>query len=117
MWIQRGWRSFWGGEDGSFKLSAFSVISILKLRADRDVARVGVRCSQVPTSGTWGTRYWVTVLTLSPVLNPEPETGSQIAEASSTSVAFTTPTVVARRRITAPVVGSLISLVTRSTLN
>ncbi len=50
---------------------------------------------------------------VSPTLKPEPETGSQTAETSSTSVAFTTPTAVERRRMTAPVDGSLISLVTR----
>ena len=60
-------------------------------------------------------RYCVTDFTASPVLKSVPETGTQTAEASSTSVAFTTPILVLSRRITAPVAGSLISLVTRST--
>src|SRR6266849_1533356 len=61
--------------------------------------------------------YWVTVFTASPVLNPVPETVVATAEISSTSVTFTTPTVVAMRRITLPDAGSLISRLTRSTFN
>jgi hypothetical protein len=61
--------------------------------------------------------YCVTVFTASPVLNPVPETAVHTAEMSSTSVTFTTPTGEANRRITFPVDGSLISLVTRSTLS
>ena len=60
--------------------------------------------------GGWRANYRVTDFTASPSLNPEPETGMQTEEASSTSVALTTPTHVVRRRMTAPVAGSLISL-------
>ena len=49
----------------------------------------------------------MTVLTRSPAWKPEPETGAQMAEMSSTSVALMTPTVVVRRRSTLPVVGIL----------
>ena len=59
--------------------------------------------------------YCVTVFTASPTLNPAPETGAATAEMSSTSVTRTTPTGEVRRRITAPVEGSLISLVILST--
>src|SRR6185312_11014380 len=61
--------------------------------------------------------YCVTVFTASPTLNPFPETTLQTAEASSTSVTFTTPTGEVILRITLPVDGSLISCVTRSTLS
>src|SRR3954454_9862269 len=61
------------------------------------------------------TRYWVTVLTASPTLNPAPEMETQTDETSSTSVTFTTPILVAMRRRTLPVLGSLISRVTRCT--
>src|ERR1035438_7053849 len=60
-------------------------------------------------------RYWAMFFTLSPVWNPEPETAEQTAEPSSTSVAWMTPTEVVRRRITLPVDGSLISLLTLTT--
>src|SRR5665213_3775282 len=55
--------------------------------------------------------YCVIDFTASPTLKPSPETGVHTADASSTSVALTTPTLVVKRRMTAPVAGSLISLV------
>src|SRR5271165_53665 len=62
-------------------------------------------------------RYWVTVLQASPTLKPAPETAVPTAETSSTSVSRITPTGDDMRRITCPVDGSLISLVTRSTVS
>jgi hypothetical protein len=61
--------------------------------------------------------YCVTVFTASPTLKPVPDTATATAEMSSTSVIFTTPTAEAKRRMTVPVAGSLISRVTRSTLS
>src|ERR1700722_15884578 len=61
--------------------------------------------------------YCVMVFTASPTLKPEPETGVPTAEISSTSVSRITPTGEVRRRITAPVDGSLISFVTLCTVS
>src|SRR5271165_1718655 len=61
--------------------------------------------------------YCVFVFTASPVLNPDPDTTEQTEETSSTSVTFTMPIELLKRRRTCPVAGSLISLVTRSTLS
>ena len=59
----------------------------------------------------------VTVFAASPTLKPVPDTATATEEMSSTSVIFTTPTGEAKRRMTCPVAGSLISRVTRSTLS
>ena len=59
--------------------------------------------------------YCVADFTVSPALKPEPETTVHTEEASSTSVALTMPIVLVSRRMTLPVAGSLISLVTRAT--
>ncbi len=61
--------------------------------------------------------YCVIVLTASPTLKSEPDTGVPTAEMSSTSVRRITPTSVVILRMTAPVEGSLISLVTRLTVS
>lgn len=61
--------------------------------------------------------YCVIVLTESPTLKSEPETGVQTEEMSSTSVMRIVPTGAVILRITTPVDGSLISRVTRSTVS
>src|SRR5215469_7696883 len=75
----------------------------------------GGRSGFPKAGGAGADAYWAVDLTWSPVWKPEPETGAQTAEASSTSVALIMPMELVRRRMTAPVEGSLISFVTRTT--
>ena len=104
-----------GGEAGkrSYSGSCFSLIakrscfSLIRKRRERGYLRAPSICRC----------YCVIVLTASPTLKPEPETAVPTAETSSTSVSLITPTGDVMRRMTWPVDGSLISLVTRSTVS
>ena len=57
------------------------------------------------------TLYCVTVLTASPTLNPDPETGTATAEISSTSVTRSTPIAEASRRMTLPVESAMLTTI------
>src|SRR5579859_1218956 len=60
--------------------------------------------------------YCVVVFTMSPTRIPDPDTILASEETASASVIWITPTGAVNLRITWPETGSLISLVTRSTL-
>lgn len=77
----------------------------------RQILRPAGMSKLVTPAAAYGAALFTTSLTL----KSEPETTSAIADCSSTSTTRTTPTRELMRRITLPLWGSLISLVTRST--